>query len=79
MTMETAERARDILAEIKRLNDIRENLDGANLISIDTFYSGNRSMNLNCEKGAESGRYVKYLLDGIDCDIANLRHELKRL
>lgn len=80
MTVETAVRARDILAEIKLLTDRREQIEQADLVYIETFINNGSSMTLHCskEKGTEQ-QYVKYLLDGIDTNIALLQHELKYL
>lgn len=80
MTMEQAVRARDILAEIKLLTDRREKIERADLVYIETFNNGGSTMTLRCSKEKDiEQQYVKYLLDGIDSDIALLQHELKYL
>lgn len=81
MTVETAEIARDILAKIKRLQDIESALDEADNVAIKAYIHGSCNMTLDCRKDkfGEPNRYLKYLMDGIEEEIEDLQKQLSRL
>lgn len=80
MTVETAERARDILAEISLLTTRREQIEKSESVFIQPVFESGGSLTLRCSRDDEDNcRYIKYLLNGIDSDLARLQQELNRL
>ena len=79
MTVKTAERARDILAEINALTDRRDSIEKAKCVFIEPVFESGGTINIHCSKTNDDYRYINYLLNGIDSDLANLQQELKRL
>lgn len=80
MTMEQAERARDILEEIRALTTRRKEFEESKSIFIQPVFENGGTVTIRCSKSDDDNcRYIKYLLDGIDSDIALLQNELRRL
>lgn len=80
MTVETAERARDILEEIRALTRRRKEFEESESIFIQPVFENGGTVTIRCSKSDNDNyRYIKYLLDGIDSDLAHLQQELKRL
>lgn len=80
MTIETAEQARDILAEISLLTTRRKQIEKSKSVFIQPVFESGESLTLRCSKDDEDNyRYIKYLLNGIDSDLDHLHQELKRL
>lgn len=80
MTTETAEKAAQILKSISDLNVIRNGLLDSNYVQIyGMTKDGTNILQKDCQKGCESGKLVKIILDGIDQEIRNLQNDLKAL
>lgn len=80
MTIETAEKAAQILKSIEDLNKVQKSLIESQYVRIyGVTEDGTTILSKDCQKGCESGKLVKIILDGIDQEIRNLQDELKAL
>lgn len=78
MTRNAAARAAQILHEIDSLQSMRNDLEKANSVS-GHINIENNGLGFCWVKGEADGKYVKYILDGIDSEIAQLEDEIKCL
>lgn len=80
MTREKAERAAQILIDIEKLDKMKENYVKSHFVQIQGMdENGTIIFKTDCEKGAENGKIVKFILDGIDLEMQKLMDELKML
>lgn len=81
MTIETAVRASEILKKLDELDDFRNRLASADHISGSIHLTAESAVGHKfCwSKGTDNGRYIQYIIDGIESEIGNLKYELKRL
>lgn len=80
MTKETAEKAAQILKSISDLDATRKSLIESQYVRIyGVTEDGTTVLSKDCQKGCESGKLVKVILDGIDQEMRNLQNDLKAL
>lgn len=79
MTLEKAERAKEILDILKVLRDVKNKFIKAEKVIIQSYDQHGVSMTFTCYPENEEGRYIKYILEGIDSDIDKLEKDLARL
>lgn len=79
MTIETAIRASEILEKLNELDDFRNRLASADHISGSIHLTEESAVGHKfCwKKETDDGRFIQYLIDGIETEIANLKYELK--
>lgn len=79
MTVETAERARDILNEIRRLKNMIEQLRACDTVIIRGCQKFETHFEADCSKSNSLGMIVKHIIDGLENDIRELEAELESL
>lgn len=79
MTVETAERARDILAEIRRLKNMIEQLEACDIVTIRGCRKLETHFEVECSKSNSRGMIVKHIINGLERDIQELEEELGSL
>ena len=79
MTLEKAERAKEILDSLKVLRDVKNKFVKAEKVLIQSYDKHDIFMTFNCFPENEEGKYIKYILEGIDSDIDKLEKDLARL
>lgn len=79
MTLEKAERAKDILDSLKVLRDVKNKFAKAEKVLIQSYDKHGIFMAFTCYPENEEGKYIKYILAGIDSDIDKLEKDLARL
>lgn len=78
MEIEIAERASKIIKEINELHDMKKELKEADNVTGNINF-GCRGLGFKWAKGHESGKYIEYIILGINLRIAQLKDELKKL
>lgn len=79
MTVETAERARNILSEIRRIRSLIDRIRASDMINISGYSKLENVFEIECTKANSYGAVVKHIIDGLEDDIQELEKELARL
>lgn len=79
MTVETAQRAKEILEELEALRYVRKRVLSASNIKILLIEKETTFDTIRSKTDDPSSRYIQYIVDGIDIDIKKLEYELSRL
>ena len=78
MTIDTAKKAAKMLKQIEKLDCFKNTLINADRLT-GNIHVGNNGVGFSWAKGTEEARYIQYIVDGIEIEIARIKDELRRM